>query len=95
VAFSAAAEEEATFSAAVYPAAEIPARDELLVSSGVSEWGPATDLSASGTIRPYRAVGVRLSGTLAPGRYVYAIRIAARFNPERSSLFVSRPFSVR
>jgi hypothetical protein len=94
VAFTATAEEEATFSAAVYPASNIPARDEMLASSGVSGWGPADELSASGSIHPYRPVAFRLGGPLGRGRYVYAIRIAARFNPERTSLYVSRPFSV-
>ena len=37
----------------------------------------------------------RVGGPLAPGRYQYAIRITAQFNPDRSSLFVSQPFSVQ
>jgi hypothetical protein len=37
----------------------------------------------------------RLGEPLPAGTYVYAIRMTARFNPDRSSLFVSRPFSLR
>jgi hypothetical protein len=34
------------------------------------------------------------AGTLAPGSYVYAIRLAAALNPARTSVFVSKPFRV-
>ena len=95
VAFTARADEEATYSAGVFETATLPPRDELLLSSVTAGWGPAGELTASGAMQPYRPMAFRLGGPLPPGKYTYAIRITARFNPNRSSLFVSRPFSLR
>ncbi len=94
VAFTARAEEEATFSAGVFDAATLPARDELL-SAETAGWEPAGELTASGTLQPYSPMAFRVGGPLPAGTYTYAIRITARFNPDRSSLFVSRPFTLR
>ncbi len=94
VAFAARAEEEASFSAGVFEAATVPPRDELLLSTETAGWEPVGELTASGTLKPYRALALRVGRPLAAGTYVYAIRITARFNPDRSSLFVSRPFSL-
>lgn len=95
VAFTARAEEEATYSAGVFDATTLPPSDELLLSSESDAWEPAGELTASGTLQPYRTMAFRLGQPLPPGMYTYAIRITARFNPDRSSLFVSRPFSLR
>jgi hypothetical protein len=95
VAFTARAEEEATYSAGVFDASTMPPRDELLLSADTLGWGPAGELTGAGSLQPYRSMAFRLGSTLPPGRYAYAIRITARFNPERSTLFVSRPFSLR
>ncbi len=95
VAFTARAEEEATYSAGVFDAATMPPRDELLLSTETAGWGPAGELTASGALQPYRPMAFRLAQSLPPGTYTYAIRITARFNSDRSSLFVSRPFSLR
>jgi hypothetical protein len=94
-AFTVRAEEEATYSAAVYDAASLPDREDLLTTPTIDGWGPATTLSASGALRPYRTMAFRLGAPLAAGTYVYAARVTAVYNPERSSLFVSRPFTVR
>jgi hypothetical protein len=95
VAFTASADEEATYSAGVFDEATLPPRDELLLSVETEGWEPAGELTASGTLRPYRPMAFRLGEPLPAGTYVYAIRMTARFNPDRSSLFVSRPFSLR
>lgn len=95
IAVTASAEEDAAYSARAFDAGSLPPRDELLQSSDADGWGPAGALTAFGSLRPYRPLAVRPGGPLAPGTYVYAIRVTARFNPDRSSLFVSRPFSVR
>jgi hypothetical protein len=95
VAFTARAEEEATYSAGVFDAATMPPRDELLPAADTEGWGRAGELTASGSLQPYRPMAFRLGAPLPPGTYVYAIRMTARFNPERSSLFVSQPVSVR
>ena len=66
----------------------------------------ARSLSASpGTVQVLGAKGVVKAGynmlvrapkkRLAPGKYVYAIRMAAAMNAERTSFFVSAPFVVR
>ncbi|MDQ5820464.1 MAG: hypothetical protein M3540_03390 [Actinomycetota bacterium] len=96
VAFTASAEEEATYTAGVFEASSLPEeRDELLASVETDGWGPASELTAAGKLRPYRPMAFRLGGPLDAGSYVYAIRVTATYNRERSSLFVSRPFTVR
>ena len=72
----------------------MPPRDELLLGGDTSGWAPASELAASGSLRPYRAMAFRLGAPLRRGTYVYAIRMTARFNPERSSLFVSEPVFI-
>jgi len=43
-----------------------------------------------------RIISMRFpSQRLRPGRYVYAVRLAASMNAKRTSLRVSRPFFVR
>ena len=95
IAFTARAEEEAIYSAGVFNTEAMPPRDELLLGGDTAGWGPAGELTASGSLQPYRPMAFRVGGPLAPGRYQYAIRITAQFNPDRSSLFVSQPFSVQ
>ncbi|MDX6482733.1 MAG: hypothetical protein QOE95_504 [Gaiellaceae bacterium] len=94
VAFTARAEEAATYSAGVFDAATLPPRDELLLGSDASGWALASELTASGSLQPYRPMAFRLGAPLPRGTYVYAIRMRAQFNPERSSLFVSPPVSI-
>jgi hypothetical protein len=95
VAFTARAEEAATYSAGVFDAATLPPRDELLLGGDASGWALASELTASASLEPYRPMAFRLGAPLPRGTYVYAIRMRARFNPERSSLFVSQPVSIR
>jgi hypothetical protein len=94
VAFTARTDEDATYSAGVFDAATLPSRDELL-RGDVDGWVPAGELTASGSLQPYRSMAFRLEAPLPRGTYVYAIRMTARFNPERTSLFVSQPVSIR
>ena len=50
---------------------------------------------SSGTIKSRFVPAIQFpSGKLAPGRFVYAIRMAAKLNEARTSVFVSKPFQV-
>jgi hypothetical protein len=81
------AAEEATYSARVFRAS----RSLASVRSG----GRAS-ATADGTVKAYYTVQVpSLRRALSPGRYVYAVRLAAATNAARTSVFVSRPFRVR
>jgi hypothetical protein len=55
---------------------------------------PAPLLASTGTIKAKNRVVYFPARRLKPGRYVLAIRMAATMNPQRASLFVSRPFRV-
>jgi hypothetical protein len=37
----------------------------------------------------------KLRGRLVPGRYVYAALMKATMNPDRTTLIVSKPFTIR
>ena len=50
---------------------------------------------SSGTIKSRFVPAIQFpAGRLAPGAYVYAIRLVATLNDQRASLFVSKPFKV-
>jgi hypothetical protein len=54
-----------------------------------------TVLKGAGEGRANRGRLIRFERkTLPPGTYVYTVRMAAAMNPERTSVFVSRPFRV-
>jgi hypothetical protein len=52
-------------------------------------------LRASGKLRAQVRLLVRLRGRLAPGAYVYAVRLRAETNRTRTVAFLSKPFTVR
>jgi hypothetical protein len=51
-------------------------------------------LAGKGTFAAKKRVVAFQARTLKPGRYVYAIRMVATMNPQRTSVFVSKPFVV-
>jgi hypothetical protein len=52
-------------------------------------------LRAAGTAKAYWTPRVKFrSRTLAPGWYVYGVRLAAEMNAKRTTTFISRPFRV-
>lgn len=56
---------------------------------------PRLVLSAAGFVKAYYKRLLALGeADLGPGYYVYAARLTAALNPERASLFVSKPFTV-
>jgi hypothetical protein len=51
---------------------------------------------AAGAVRAYWPNDVQFgSQTLAPGLYLYAVRLAAETNPARTAVLVGKPFRVR
>ena len=70
-----------------------PGRDRALARLG----GPARRVRSAttrGTVRAYYNRVVRTPARLAPGTYVYALRLTSWANPGRTSVFVSAPFRV-
>ena len=89
--FNVTAAEEATYTAALFPAAAATASIRSLAAKGA----PGAVMRTSGRIRAGWNPRLRFEEQyLRPGRYVYAVRLRASMNPRRSALLVSRPFVV-
>jgi hypothetical protein len=71
--------------------------DRSAIAAALASSGPAPGLvvGASGAVRAYWASRVVFPArSLAPGWYVYAVRLAASMNPSRTALLVGTPFRV-
>ena len=88
--FPAGAGEAATFRAGVFPVTV----GKTAIGKRLTTGRPAALLTNKGTIAAKNRVVTFPARTLKPGRYVYAIRMVAAMNTQRSSLFVSKPFLV-
>jgi hypothetical protein len=87
-AFNATAEENARYRAGVFRAG--PPRS---IARQLARGGGL--LHQSGLLNAYWTPLVKFAGRPLPrGRYVFAIRLAAEMNPDRTATFVSRPFRV-
>lgn len=95
--FSATAAEAASYKAGIFPVALLGSpgprdiaramRDRAVPSGAI--------LSAAGHVKAKRKHVVRFPARrLSPGFYVFAIRMRAAMNPNRTSVFVSKPFRV-
>ena len=99
--FAVTADEGATFRAGIFRAGAkrgLAERDRDAIGSALARNGAAAGLvsRASGAVRAYWQNDVAFAArSLAPGRYVYAVRIAAETNPGRTSVLVGEPFRVR
>ena len=88
--FSAGAEEEVTYRAGIFKAST----SRRSISRSLSSGRPKPVLAAKGKINA-RTMSLGLPARrLKPGRYVFAIRMAATMNPARTSLYISRAFTV-
>jgi hypothetical protein len=97
-AFVAASEEASTFRAAMYrlPGRRLSAaqRNRLRARVGLRR-GPKPVFSARGIVRAHTGTFIRFPRKkVAPGHYVFAIRMSAEMNPIRQSALVSKPFAV-
>jgi hypothetical protein len=97
-AFVAASEEASTFRGAMYrlkgSRLSRAQRKKLQAAVGVRRT-PKPVFSARGKVRAHIGTFVRFPRKrLAPGRYVFAIRLSAEMNPARQSVLVSKPFAV-
>jgi hypothetical protein len=86
--------EEATAETAIFPAdAGAPGAAELRQSL---EGGPAPVLQQlGGLVKANSSRSFKFRGRLTPGRYVFAALMRATMNPDRTSLLVSAPFTIR
>lgn len=96
--FSATAKEDANYNAGIYKVdGRALSGDERagIVRSLSGSGGPDAKLTDKNVINAYWAPIIRFpSKTLPRGNYVYGIRIRAAMNPDRTKIFVSRPFQV-
>ncbi|HEV3479453.1 MAG TPA: hypothetical protein VG144_08380 [Gaiellaceae bacterium] len=96
--FVAASEEASFYRAAMYRLKgrrlSAGARKKLQASVGRRR-APKPVFSARGKVRAHLGTFIRFPRKrLAPGSYVFAIRLSAEMNPRRQSVLVSKPFSV-
>ncbi len=89
--FVAGAREEALFRAGIFPAKT----SRSAIAKRLAGRRPKPVLSASGTIKAKNRVVRFPARRLAPGRYVFGIRMKAATNPARTRVLVSRRFVVR
>lgn len=88
--FRAYAEEDADYKAGVFVAGTKP---DQIGRELASVRAPV--IGGTGLVKAYFTPVVKLpKKSLAPGSYVYAIRLTAWANPSRASVFVSEPFTV-
>jgi hypothetical protein len=88
--FSAGADEEVTYRAGIFKART----RRRSISRSLSSGRPKPALTTKGKINA-RTMSLGFPARrLKPGRYVFAIRMAATMNPARTSLYISRAFTV-
>ena len=97
--FGVGAEEAAGYSAGVFRVGgrRLAAGNRGAIGAALASRGPAASLvaRASGVVRAYWSSRVAFPArALAPGWYVYAVRLAASMNPSRTALLVRTPFRV-
>jgi len=92
-AFKIRAEESARFRAGIFRLKAASRVDRKSIARSLARSGGV--LRTAGTAKAYWTPGVTFrSRTLAPGWYVYGVRLAAEMNAKRTMTFVSRPFRV-
>jgi len=86
--------EEATAETGIFPAdAGAPAGSPLRQSLDGGQAGAIPPLH--GLVKANTSRSFKFHGRLTPGRYVFAALLRATMNPSRTTLLVSRPFSIR
>jgi hypothetical protein len=89
--FNVSAAEGASYVAAIFPAGSIGSARRLS-----SARAPHAVVTTVGQVRAGWSPRVRFPlRPLRPGRYVYAVRLRAAMNPKRTTVLVSRAFTVR
>jgi hypothetical protein len=89
--FNVTAAEGASYVAAVYPSGSSRA-----VRSLAANRAPGAVLVAKGSVKAGWRPRLKFPRrALRPGTYVYAVRLRAAMNPRRTTVLVSRTFTVR
>jgi hypothetical protein len=92
-AFKLRAEESARFRAGIFRLQRPSRVDRRGIARSLARSGGV--LRSTGTAKAYWTSRAKFrSRALAPGWYVYGVRLAAEVNPKRTATFVSRPFRV-
>jgi hypothetical protein len=88
--------EEATAETGIFPASPTALGNRSLRSALVVGGSSSTGMKqVGGLVKANRSRSFELRGKLPPGRYVFAALLRATMNPERTSLLVSAPFTIR
>jgi hypothetical protein len=90
--FSVAAQEGASYRAAIVPVDGTPTGAERAALERSLE--QANALVAVGAVRAYARIAPRLKPPDEPGVYVQAVLVSAATDPSRTSFFLSEPFTV-
>jgi hypothetical protein len=97
--FHATAQEDAIYKAGIFRVApgKLTAKAKKAIAKALASSRGKPLLAAKGTVVAYKSKLVALpKKTLKqPGSYVYAIRLAAAMNPQRTLVAVSKPFRVK
>ena len=87
--------EEATFRAGLFRIAGHSVSKKAIAGALAAGRIRGASLSATGRVKSNLARYIRLPARrVAPGTYVYAVRLAAAMSPIRTKLFLTRPFRV-
>jgi hypothetical protein len=90
--FSVAAQEGASYRAAIVPVDGTPTAAERAALERSLEQADAPE--AAGAVRAYARIAPRLKPPDEPGVYVQAVLVSAATDPSRTSFFLSEPFTV-
>jgi hypothetical protein len=90
--FGVTAREGAAYSAGIFRAGSAGQAERALSGRAA---GARPLLRTAGTLKAFTKPAIRFRGKLAPGRYVYAVRLRAETNASRTATFVSKAFAVR
>ena len=86
--------EEATAAGGIF-AADAGAPTRAAVKGSLADGGTDAVLRDGGKVRANSSRQLRFRGRLQPGRYVFGVLMKSTMNPARTTLLVSKPFTVR
>ena len=87
--------EEATVQTGIFPASPTTLGAQSLRSALVAGGSSTGVTQLGGLVKANSSRTFKLRGKLVPGRYVYAALMKATMNPDRTTLLVSKPFTIR
>ncbi len=87
--------EEATAQTGIFPASPSTLGETSLRSALVAGGSSTGIAQVGGPVKANSSRSFKFRGRLVPGRYVFAALMKATMNPDRTTLLVSKPFTIR